>query len=83
MSNRRRIPRPRRELAGLPPLPDRPPAHVIAFMDQVAAGMAAGDLPAGTQVHLDVLAPLAGALVAEVLPRLCAAPVGVRCGGEC
>ena len=82
MSSRRRVPRPRRELAGRPLLPDSPPAHVIAFVDQLDAAVRAGDLPNGQAWHLDAFAR-PGARVAEVRPRLCAAPVDVDCDGHC
>lgn len=67
----------------MPLLPVELPPHVVAFADQVAAAVQAGDLPAGQAWHLDICAPAPGSLVAQLLPRLCAGPVGRDCDGRC
>jgi hypothetical protein len=82
VTRRRRIPRPRRPLP-FPVLPEKLPPHVLAFVDQVAAGVAAGELPYGQAWHLDILSPAPGSLVCQVQPRLCSASVDVDCDGLC
>jgi hypothetical protein len=55
---------------------------VVAFLDQVEARIAAGELPASPVVHFDVCA-LPGERTMSVLPRLCTAIVADACDGGC
>lgn len=64
-------------------LPEEMPANVRAFIDQLEAGQASGELSADQRWHLDV-GWHDGAEVGDLfLPRLCSAPDRFPCFGGC